>query len=236
MEMASENQKENEIRVDRKSKIFFSVFAVLIIAAVGVTYWRYMIKRDYIVQAQIDCDPTTENCFIWHCDPNSLEPGEECTGVPDNDTWYYKVFYRNAKNIPDCDPKDESCTAYVCGDGEKDCSYELCTPRNVKKGEECNDPVKYNEENPPTEDGSDQSSSCAPDDTECQNAADTSEQCDPNDTECQNASQDNAAECDPTMQDCSGASNNQDQSATPDNTADSQNNDSGASQDSVVSP
>lgn len=217
METDPQNQKENEIKVDRKSKIFFSVFAILIVAAVGVTYWRYMVKRDYTIQAQIDCDPTTENCFIWHCDPKSLTPGDECTGVPDNDTWYYKILFRNAKNIPNCDPKDKSCTAYVCSDGEKDCNVEFCTPQNVKKGEECNDPVKYNIDNPPADNTT--NTECAPDDQECLDAA----------------AQDNSGECDSTTQDCASVDNNQDQNTTPDSNAQNQNNDSSDSQGATPS-
>jgi hypothetical protein len=161
-------QKQN-ITLDRKSKVLFAVFALLIASSVAVTFWRYVVKRDYIIEAQIDCDPETENCFIWRCDPNSLEESEKCTGNPDNDIWYYKILRRNAKYIPLCDPKDENCTAYVCGEGEKDCGYDLCTPENAKKGEECNDPAKYLEQNPPEE----ESEECSPDDENCSVAADT---------------------------------------------------------------
>lgn len=211
MDSASENKNENEIKLDRKSKIFFLFFAILIIAAVGATYYRYMVKRDYIVKAQIDCDPETENCFIWKCDPNSLEEGEKCTGVPDNDIWYYKVLYRNAKNIPNCDPKDENCTAYVCGEGEADCSYELCASENAPKGEECNNPEQYKIDNPPEED-----TSCDPDTEDCANTP-SDEECAPDDEECQNAAaQENSTECDPATQDCMSTDTNQDQNTTQD--------------------
>ena len=140
----------SEIKLDRKSKILFIALAILIIGSVAATYWRYMVKRDYIIESQIDCDPETENCFVWECDPMSLEEGEACTGVPDNDIWYYKIFSRNAMNVPDCpaspaggDPADENCPAYVCAEGEADCGEELCAPENVPDGEQCNDPEQY---------------------------------------------------------------------------------------------
>ncbi|MDD5489613.1 MAG: hypothetical protein PHP25_02960 [Candidatus Moranbacteria bacterium] len=166
MDQTQKENKTEEIRLDGKSKILFVILGILVVGSVAVTYWRYMMKRDYIIQAQIDCDPETENCFIWKCDPNSLVEGEKCTGVPDNDIWYYKILSRNAKNIPDCDPNDENCAAYVCGEGEADCSEELCTAENVPDGEECNDPAKYLLENPPEEEAVE----CAPDDEECLNA------------------------------------------------------------------
>ena len=183
METETKKEQDSEIKLDRKSKVLFLILGILIVGSVAATYWRYMMKRDYIIQAQIDCDPETENCFIWKCDPMSLEEGEECTGVPDNDIWYYKILNRNAKNIPDCDPKDENCTAYVCGEGEKDCSEELCDPENVPDGEECNNPGQYLLENPP-EEGSEV-------------------QCEEGDEECASQSDNETGEISPASQDAS---------------------------------
>lgn len=121
MDQKQKTGDAGEIKVDKRSKALFVVLGILIAGSMAVTYWRYMVKRDYIIQAQIDCDPETENCLVWKCDPTSLVEGEECTGVPDNDIWYYKILNRNAKNIPNCDPKDESCTTYQCSEGEPGC-------------------------------------------------------------------------------------------------------------------
>jgi len=174
-----ETKKTSEINLDRKSKILFIIVGVLIAGSVAVTFWRYMVKRDYIIQSQMDCDPGTQNCFIWRCDPMSLEEGEKCTGVPDNDIWYYKILRRNAKNIPLCDPNDENCAALVCSPGE------LCTPQNVKAGESCNNPEQYLKDNPP-----EQNTECAPDDEEClnQSAGDAAE-CAPDDESCNSQDQ-----------------------------------------------
>lgn len=194
----AENQNTidaKEIRLDRKSKILFIFLGILIIGSVAVTYWRYMVKRDYIVQAQIDCDPEIENCFIWQCDPMSLEEGEKCTGVPDNDIWYFKIFNRNAKNIPDCDPKDENCLAYVCGEGENGCSEELCDPENSAEGEECSTPEQYLLENPPVEEGEE----CAEDDEACL-AEQENVECEEGDEEC--LAEQESAECDPESEEC----------------------------------
>ncbi|MDI6777844.1 MAG: hypothetical protein QMD77_01520 [Patescibacteria group bacterium] len=181
MEQSQKKADSGETKVDEKSKILFAVLAILIVGAVAVTFWRYIVKRDYIIQAQIDCDPETQNCFVWECDPMSLEEGEQCTGNPDNDVWYYKIISRNAKNIPDCDPNDENCTAYVCGEGEKDCGYELCAPENVPEGEECNDPEQYLIDNPPEEE-----IQCEEGDEECVSKLEkgAEEQCAPDDEEC----------------------------------------------------
>jgi hypothetical protein len=172
-----EAPKENQnITLDRKSKVLFVIIGLLIVGSVAVTFWRYMMKRDYIIQAQTDCDPTTENCFVWKCDPASSVEGEACTGDEESDTWYYKIIRRNAKNIPLCDPNDENCTALVCDPGEKDCSEELCTDDNVPEGESCNDPEQYLIDNPPEEE-------CAEDDEECL-AEQEAIECEEGDEEC----------------------------------------------------
>jgi len=218
-----ETPKENQnSAIDKKSKILFIIIGLLIVGSVAVTFWRYMIRRDYIVQAQTDCDPTTENCFIWECDPASTVEGEACTGDPESDIWYYKIIHRNAKNIPNCDPNDENCTALVCDPGEKDCSEELCTDENVPEGESCSDPVQYNIDNPPEEDSSDEE--CAPDDQECLDAQDSEdsaeEECAPDDAECLQAQDagetgETCAPDDPECLDAQGAEENPENPNSP---------------------
>src|SRR5665647_1731385 len=111
--------------MDKKSKIFFLVFFLLIAGSIAVTYYRIVIKRDYIISAQADCDPTMEKCFVWECDPISTVEGEACIGDSESDIWYYKIIKRRAANIPLCDPNDENCTALTCSVGEKECEEVL---------------------------------------------------------------------------------------------------------------
>lgn len=226
----SETPKENQnITLDKKSKILFVIIALLIVGSVAVTFWRYMVKRDYIVQAQTDCDPETENCFVWQCDPESDEEGYACTGDPEEDIWYYKIIRRNAKNIPLCDPNDEECTALVCETGEAECSEELCTESNVPEGETCNDPVQYLIDNPPEEE------ECAEDDEECL-AEEESVECEEGDEECLvEAEEENTdEECAPDDQECLDAQDAEDtkdteETCSPDDPTCDQTQDSGAS-------
>jgi len=137
--------------MDKKSKILIGIFIVLIIASVGVTYWRIMIKRDYVIEAQADCDPYTEKCFVWECDPESDVEGEACTDNPDDNIWYFQIIRRMAYNIPLCDPNiDETCEALICPEGEANCELEFCTEENMEDqyATACNDSVKFTEENP----------------------------------------------------------------------------------------
>ena len=159
--------------MDKKSKILIWVVIILILGSVGATYWRIFIKKDYLISNQVDCDPYTEKCFIWKCDPASQVEGEKCTGDAETDTWYYKIAERKAANIPLCDPKtDDTCQPFVCGEGEKDCTETLCDDKKkVEQGVECNDPVQYTIDNPVEEDTA--SEECAPDDQECLDASAT---------------------------------------------------------------
>lgn len=144
--------------MNKKSKIFFTVFGLLISFSVAVSYYQFMIKRDYIIEAEADCDPYTEACFVYVCDPET----EECTGDIKEDTSYYKLINRNAKNIPLCNPGEEGCDAVVCPSGEKGCSFTLCDETVAEDGVTCSDPLVYAAENPieeeVTEDAMDETS------------------------------------------------------------------------------
>ncbi len=162
--------------MDKKSKILLLAFLVLVIAVVAFTCYKYMVKRDYIIEAQADCDPYTEACFIWQCDPESSEEGEACTGDPEEDIWYYQIVKRNAMNIPLCDPNDENCDALICDPAlEKDCEIILCDEETaVEQEAECNDPEEYALENPIEEDDlSAEEAECGEGDEECEPAEDS---------------------------------------------------------------
>jgi hypothetical protein len=169
--------------MDKKSKIFLAVFFFLIIASIGVTFWRIMLKKDYVIQAQTDCDPTIDKCFIWQCDPESTVEGETCTGDPETDIWYYQIAKRNASKIPLCDPNtDENCDPWTCEEGEKDCSVTFCDETTkVEQGVECNDPVQYNIDNPAEEESA---IDCEEGDEECLAAEEEASACEEGDEEC----------------------------------------------------
>ena len=123
--------------MDKKSKIFFAVFALMIAGSVAVTYWRIVVKRNYLVLAETACDPETETCFVYECDP---EEGE-CTGDPEEDTSYYAKIKKKAFNFPECE--NGECPDPVCEEGESDCEVILCDEENKEEWESCNDPEEY---------------------------------------------------------------------------------------------
>jgi hypothetical protein len=180
------NPKLSKISVER---ILTWTFFLVIIAVVIITFFKYFVFRDYIIQAEADCDPYTEECFIWKCDPKTTSGEEKCTGDPEKDIWFYKLVKKKAYLIPDCDPdKDENCNALSCeGIDKENCEEILCNDKTKEEGIECNDPVAYSIANPEEEENEDSvdAEECDPESDE--NCEESGEECAPDDEECLNA-------------------------------------------------
>lgn len=186
-EAAMEEDVIVEMDKSRSSRIFLAVFFLAIFLSLAGSYWRIVIARNYNIIAGADCDPYEERCFVHICNPDPLVDAE-CTGDPEEDTWYTKNLHRKAYNVPECDPNDENCTALVCSEGEKNCFYELCGEANVPEGDNCNDPEKYTLDNPIEEEAAE----CEEDDEECL-AEEAETECEEGDNECIAAEEE--AEC-----------------------------------------
>ncbi|MDR3559496.1 MAG: hypothetical protein P4L58_03790 [Candidatus Pacebacteria bacterium] len=137
--------------MDRKTKIFFGVFFGLIAITIVVTFCKFFILKDYYIQAQADCDPTKEACFVTTCDPSQ---DDTCPTDPAKQTSYTKLIRKKASEIPLCDPSDKSCDALACGSGA-DCQVIYCDKDTVGDGETCNDPAEYNKKTPPSDNNAD---------------------------------------------------------------------------------
>lgn len=131
--------------MNKLSRVLFFATLVMIVGSSAMAYFRFFVVHDYIVEAQVDCDPYTEVCFVHVCDPSA---GEECTGDITEDTFYYKRIDRNVKNMSLCDPNDDTCTDMVCPPDEAECSYTDCDVTLIENGEVCSDPVVYMREHP----------------------------------------------------------------------------------------
>jgi hypothetical protein len=129
--MGTNMETENGTTIDKRSKVLLAVFGVGIILSVAVSFYRYMILRDYIIEAQVDCDPAAETCFVTECDPESEDVETMCTGNPTEDVSFYKIIRKNAMNIPVCDPSSEECASLSCAENEVDCEYAFCEEGNV---------------------------------------------------------------------------------------------------------
>ena len=104
------------------NKLLFSVFFLILVFFIVLSFRKYFLQMDYVTFLESDCDPTKEQCFIGHCDPAY----EECTGLEEEDTFYFKKIQILAKDIPQCNPEDSECLATVCEENNLKCTQTLC--------------------------------------------------------------------------------------------------------------
>lgn len=105
--------------MDKKTKIALIGFFLLVLLSSLASYWKYFLQRDYIVIAELPCDPERESCFIHECDPSE----EEC----DLPVSYYKFIESKAYVLPPCDPNIE-CSFEDCHRDSEDCRIIECDP------------------------------------------------------------------------------------------------------------
>lgn len=100
---------------------FFSYIIFLLIVVIGFfSYYRFMIKHDYIVGYQGVCDPSTGKCFM-SCEDDA------CT-KPD----YYDNVLKYAPDLyKECGTDITNCEdANVCLAGDHKCSITYCDRKN----------------------------------------------------------------------------------------------------------
>lgn len=104
--------------------ILFIVLVPAILAAGYFSYDRFMVKHDYMVTYERDCDPATESCYIG-CED------DECT-----EEYYYSLIEKYAADVyGECGPDITDCeAASVCLDEERSCTITYC---DLEAGEEC---------------------------------------------------------------------------------------------------
>jgi hypothetical protein len=105
---------------------------VLALAGIAVTmayrYEEYLVKRNFIMVANVPCDPSTEACFALDCDPGDAE----CEATP------YKKAEILASEAPAC-VEEHTCESFSC-DGASSCSVTYCAEDTLEDGELCVEP------------------------------------------------------------------------------------------------
>jgi len=129
----------NEETVSKKTlwanRIFFIIFALLLIISICLTYYRVVILKDYQVIAETSCNPKDESCFIREPEP-CVDGDTECLAKPPEIT-YYKNISKVASEIYKCEQTEEKigCNEELtCTNNEPNCSYTLC---DSTAGESC---------------------------------------------------------------------------------------------------
>lgn len=123
--------------MDSKAKMLFVIFLLSVLSLAFFAYEKYILNKDYLISAEIPCDQLRETCFVYHCDPET----EQCSGISEEDTSYYKKIEKLASTYPSCDTNKENCLVSDCGVGDSDC---VMTPCDVNDAEsECSSPEDF---------------------------------------------------------------------------------------------
>ena len=135
------------------SKLLTFIVLLLTITSIGIVYKQYLVKEDFIVKYRIPCEQARDRCFIHECD----EALEECTGNAEEDTSYYTIMYRLAKNIPSCDDEENCSDSMMCNESEKSCSKVFCDDAtSLTEGAECSNPEDFSNSQADTSDSAEQ--------------------------------------------------------------------------------
>lgn len=104
--------------------LLYTLIPLTILLAVASGY-RFMIKYDYDVMYEVECDPATQVCFIG-CG------NDECT-----ETYYYAEVQKYAADLrAQCGDDITGCEASTqCLPGDRNCSVTYCDPET--DGESC---------------------------------------------------------------------------------------------------
>ncbi len=109
------NRKYNYMKTKQHfyNHIFFYIISFFLLVTIFNSFYRFIIKNDYIVYYEDKCDPYTESCFM-SCEADS------CI--------YYKKIQKYALNVyTECGNNITNCyQASVCLKNDKNCSITYC--------------------------------------------------------------------------------------------------------------
>jgi len=101
-----------------KDRILLWTLIPLILVAAGVSFYRFMIATDYLVNYEGPCDPEVAHCYVDCVD-------DECS-----EEYYYTIIERHASDVHAlCGPDIIDCeSAEFCPAHEPQCSVTYCDP------------------------------------------------------------------------------------------------------------
>lgn len=128
--------------MDKKSKVLILIFLLLLFGSVAMSFYKIVIKMDYLITLETECDPAVNACFIFECSP---EDDSEC---PENEAErisYYQILTKKAYNFPNCD-FNENCPQPTCAEGETDCEITFCDETTKEEDQQCSNPTDFQAE------------------------------------------------------------------------------------------
>lgn len=104
----------------KSSKFFLLTLVFITMLSLYMSFYKFYIKEDYYVMAQVECDPSSESCFRYSwCEDGECE-----------EEYPYKVIYRISSSIPACGKGLEPCEELSCDliNDNNVCVEYLCDP------------------------------------------------------------------------------------------------------------
>jgi hypothetical protein len=103
------------------------VLIPLSIIAIALSYHRFIVAEDYVVEYEGYCDPYTQSCFVGCTDDSCAE------------IYYYTWIQKTAASVREqCGPNVSECeSAGECAPGEEGCSVRFCSMDTVSEDEMC---------------------------------------------------------------------------------------------------
>lgn len=111
----------------RSSTYLILIILIGVAAVVANRYYHYISQRDFLLDVDVACDPSTEHCFIADCSPEE---------DPNCDTSPYKYVEILARNAPSC-LEEHACDSFSCDPNDATCSITYCDEDTVSEGEQC---------------------------------------------------------------------------------------------------
>ena len=114
-----------DIKQKMRNHFFFYILVALVFMAGAFSYYRFMIRQDYMVGYEGVCDPAENKCFVG-CDDDA------CTGE-----YYYSKMVKYAPDLyKKCGEDITDCeSANLCLPDDRDCSVTYCNPE--AEGDNC---------------------------------------------------------------------------------------------------
>jgi len=109
---------DTKTNINATNRVFSYTLVIFIVVAGVFSYYRFMIKQDYMVAYEGACDPAIETCFIG-CEDDECATEYYYSSV----VKYVPDLYKECgEDITDCD------AANVCLPEDRDCSVTYCDP------------------------------------------------------------------------------------------------------------
>ena len=93
------------------TRILIALIIVASLVSAGMAFFTLYVARDYLVFANVSCDPTQHSCFV---------------GDGENTPRYYEEVTRRANTIPACNGWFDQCQELNCADGDSSCTVQYC--------------------------------------------------------------------------------------------------------------